>query len=84
MTLTFNFELMDNQELNDILSVSLGRFRRYLYHSKATGETNSKMQTIFRNNLKNLIASFVRDVHVRYLCSVLSQITLPTIVHFFE
>ena len=64
MTLTFNSELMDNQELNDILSVSLGRFRRYLYHSKATGETNSKMQTIFRNNLKNLEGYFEKYIEL--------------------
>ena len=64
MTLTFNFELMDNQELSDILSVSLGRFRRYLYHSKALSEPNSKMQTIFKNNLKNLEGYFEKYIEL--------------------
>ena len=52
MTLTFNFKLMDYQELNGILSVSLGQFRRFLYQSKALSETNSKLWSIFENNFK--------------------------------
>ena len=64
MTLAFNFELMDIREFSDILSVSLGRFRRYLYHSKALSEPNSKMQTIFRNNLKNLEDYFEKYIEL--------------------
>ena len=53
MTLTFNFKLMDYQELNGILSVSLGQFRRFLYQSKALSETNSTMRTISENEIEN-------------------------------
>ena len=52
MTLTFNFKLMDYQELNGtLLSVSLGQFRRFLYQSKALSERNSTMRTIFENEI---------------------------------
>ena len=50
---------MDYQELNVILSVSLGQIRRFLYRSKALSETDSFLRTVFENKIHNLETTIV-------------------------
>ena len=81
MTLTFNFKLMDYQELNVILSVSLGQIRRFLYRSKALIETDSFLRTVFENKIHNLETTIV--FCVQSLCDLKFELRVRSKPTFF-